>query len=243
MSHPRQRNFVKRAAEHLPGFFHNASVLEVGSLNINGSVREFFRGCRYTGIDIGAGRDVDVVCAGQRYDAPDGSCDHVISCEAMEHNPFFKGTFLNMLRICRSGGLVTLTCATTGRHEHGTTRTTPGESPLTVGEGWNYYRNLARRDFRRICDLEREFACHRIWINWLSFDLYFLGLKRSPALAPELLAVWQAAARAIDIDLAETNRSRMGRARAGLARLAGDPAFNFLRRHAPAWQALHKTMY
>ena len=75
MSHPRQRNFVKRAAEHLPGFFHNASVLEVGSLNINGSVREFFTGGDYLGLDVGAGPDVDLVCEGQRYDAPDHAFD------------------------------------------------------------------------------------------------------------------------------------------------------------------------
>jgi hypothetical protein len=33
--------------------------------------------------------------------------------------------------VLRPGGVLILTCATTGRHEHGTTRTSPAMSPST----------------------------------------------------------------------------------------------------------------
>lgn len=59
-------------------------MLEVGSMDINGTIREFFRD---TGLDVTPGPRVDVVCGGQEYAAPDRSFDVVLSCEAMEHNP------------------------------------------------------------------------------------------------------------------------------------------------------------
>ena len=43
-----------------------------------------------------------------------------------------------------------MTCATT-RTEHGTTRTTPQDSPLTIKNmKWDYYLNLEEEDFRNI---------------------------------------------------------------------------------------------
>lgn len=80
MSHLSQRDYVGLVAAGLPSFFRDVKVLEIGSLNINGSVRDFFTNCQYLGIDIAPGRGVDVVCEGQRYDAPDNSFDQVISC-------------------------------------------------------------------------------------------------------------------------------------------------------------------
>ena len=243
MSHPRQREFVRLVATGLPAFFHKAKVLEVGSLNINGSVREFFTDCDYLGLDVGAGPDVDLVCEGQRYDAPDHTFDQVISCEAMEHNPFFQETFRNMIRMCKPGGLITLTCATTGRPEHGTARSEPGQSPLTVDQGWNYYRNLTRRDFAAAGNLEKDFVRHRFWTNWLSFDLYFIGLKQTDSLAPELAAAWENTVRAIDGFIAESNRSRMCMFRAGLAHLAGDRGFDFMRKRARDFEYIHRVHY
>lgn len=122
-------------------------MLEIGSLDINGTIRSAFDHCDYTGIDVAAGKGVDVVCEGQSYDAPDGSFDTVISCECLEHNRHWKGTFQNMIRLCKPDGLIVMSCATLGRSEHGTARSDPDASPLTVDKGWNYYRNLTPRDF------------------------------------------------------------------------------------------------
>lgn len=88
MSHLAQRDFIHVASEKLSPYFQDCKVLEIGSLNINGTVRDFFQNCDYIGLDVAPGKDVDVVCQGQSYSVPDNSFDNVISCEAMEHNPY-----------------------------------------------------------------------------------------------------------------------------------------------------------
>jgi len=176
MSHPQQMAYVQSLRQRFPAAFTGKKVLEVGSLNINGSVRSFFLACDYTGIDVGAGKDVDIVCEGQKYDAPDNSFDTTISCECFEHNPYWAETFANMIRMTKPGGLVVFTCATTGRREHGTTRTSPQDSPLTVGLQWDYYRNLTVEDFRNKFDFAKLFKVYEFAVNPSSADLYFWGV-------------------------------------------------------------------
>jgi len=144
-------------------------------LDISGSIRPFFEGCDYVGVDIAPGPGVDIVCQGQHY-APTDCFDVVASCEVMEHNPFWAETFVNMVRLCRPGGLVLMTCASRGRREHGTARTSPGASPLTVSAGWNYYCNLRPIDFCRKAQLDRV-APRTSVVNWRSRDLYIIGFK------------------------------------------------------------------
>jgi len=88
MAHTEQREFIFDVKDFYPEYFDNVKVLDVGSLDINGSTREFFSNSDYTGIDIGSGKNVDIVVEGQNYDAPDESFDVVISCECFEHNPY-----------------------------------------------------------------------------------------------------------------------------------------------------------
>jgi SAM-dependent methyltransferase len=167
-----------------PGFFNSGRTLEVGSLDINGSIRRYFESGVYTGIDVAEGPGVDVVCQGQDYDAPDGSFDTVISCETMEHNPFWKETIANMIRVCRAGGLVVMTCATTGRPEHGTTRTEAADSPLTIGLGWEYYKNLTEQDVRQALTMQNLLRPFAFFPNRASYDLYLIGFKRGPSTPP-----------------------------------------------------------
>ena len=175
MSHPAQQNYIKSVKNIFPNYFNRKQVLEVGSLNINGTVRDFFTDCYYIGIDVAAGKDVDVVCEGQDYNAPSDSFDVTISCECFEHNPQWVKTFANMYRMTRPGGIVIMTCATTGRPEHGTTRTTPQDSPLTIGLGWDYYKNLTEQDFRNNFSIESMFTNFQFGVG--GTDLYFYGVK------------------------------------------------------------------
>lgn len=197
MAHSTQRDFIQYVKDKFPQYFEDAKVLEVGSLDINGTMRSFFDNCDYLGIDVGQGNGVDLVVQGQKYDAPDGTYDVCSSGECFEHNPYWAETFANMVRMCKSGGLVFFTCATTGRKEHGTTRTDPDSSPLTVNIGWEYYKNLDENDFREsfeesFDDIFSEYEFHstvdydnptkfiekmRTYINPCE-DLYFWGIKK-----------------------------------------------------------------
>ena len=61
MSHVQQIEYVTSIKSNYLDYFKNKKVLEIGSLDINGSVRTFFENCDYTGLDVGEGKGVDIV--------------------------------------------------------------------------------------------------------------------------------------------------------------------------------------
>lgn len=175
MAHQEQRNFIEKVKSFYPEYFSKVHVLEVGSLNINGTVRDFFEDTSsYIGLDLIEGKDVDFVCEGADYDGDSESMDTVISTECFEHDKYWPNTFSNMYRVTKKGGLVLFTCASTGRHEHGTTRTTPQDSPATT----DYYENRTEKDFRDIFDIKSMFTKHAFEYNPVTCDLYFWGIKK-----------------------------------------------------------------
>jgi SAM-dependent methyltransferase len=197
MSHPQQLFFVQSIKNFMPQYFNGTDVLEIGSLNINGSVRTFFADCRYIGLDVGEGPDVDVVCPGEHFGGRADTFDAVLSCEAMEHNPGWTKTWLNMIRLLRPDGLMIMTCATTGRMRHGTVESKPYDSPLTTALGQDYYRNLEKADFLDLVNLDRWFSVWTFEQDLETRDLYFFGLAEG---APEPT---KAAARMLKTGLAE----------------------------------------
>lgn len=178
MAHPQQFEFVNSVKLLYPHQFFQKKILEVGSLNINGTIRDFFSYCDYLGIDVGEGPGVDLVCEGQTLNHADQSYDTVLSAECFEHNPYWVETFNNMHRMCKVNGLVIMTCATTGRPEHGTTRTSPSDSPLTIGKGWDYYKNLTEQDFRDNMNIDSMFSQYKFSVGFSHRDLYFYGIKK-----------------------------------------------------------------
>lgn len=176
MAHTEQREYLTRLSTRFPEKFTGVSVLEVGSLNINGTVRDFFAGCTYIGVDLADGPGVDMIGEGQLLDFPDRHFDTVISAECFEHNPYWLATFLNMHRMSRD--LVTFTCAGEGRAEHGTARSSPSCSPLTIAQGWDYYRNLTVADFTDVLNMDALFREWDFEVNVSACDLYFYGLVR-----------------------------------------------------------------
>jgi len=83
-----------------------------------------------------------------------------------------------MIRVTKSKGMVFFTCASDGRPEHGTTRTSPGNSPLTIDKGWDYYRNLNEKDFTKLIDFDKLFVSYSFAIDKEICDLYFFGIKK-----------------------------------------------------------------
>lgn len=171
MSHQSQLDFVVSVKARFPKYFEDKRVLEIGSLDINGSVRQFFSNCTYIGVDLGEGKGVDMVSKGEDLIFPKDSFDVSISCECFEHNPEWVKTFDNMVRM--TDGLVIMTCATTGRPEHGTSRTSRADAPFCG----DYYRNLTEHDIKSSCNLSK-FVEYGFSTNDSPADLYFWGITK-----------------------------------------------------------------
>ena len=178
MAHWEQEEFIRTVKQALPDAFHEKRVLEIGSGEIRGSVRRFFDGCDYLGVDVAPGSSVDRVCPGQDLDEASASYDVAISCECFEHNPFWLETLVNMLRMLKPGGLLVVSCALTGRQEHGTRRMNPAVSLASSDEYEDYYRNLSVGDVVRRLDLDRHLDHWFIHANIYHKDLYLVGVKR-----------------------------------------------------------------
>lgn len=178
MAHYQQLQFVRELSVGLPDYFTNSKVLEIGSWDVNGSIRNFFKDCDYLGVDIAEGPGVDLVSKGEDISLPDVYFDVVVSCECFEHNVEWVRTFKNMIRMLKPGGLCIVTCATLGRSEHGTKRTNADASLTALNNFPDYYKNLAPKDFRRNVDLNNGFESYRFFLNAYSKDLYFMGIKK-----------------------------------------------------------------
>jgi len=99
-------------------------VLEVGSQDVNGSVRPFVEALQpseYTGADMVAGKGVDVICNSSGLIERFGkdSFDLVISTSLIEHVRDWKAAVHNMKGVCKPGGLILLTTCAFGFQYHG----------------------------------------------------------------------------------------------------------------------------
>jgi SAM-dependent methyltransferase len=175
MSHIQQMNFVGSVKQLYSKYFFHTKIAEVGSLNINGSVRDFFIFPKqYVGCDLGPGPGVDMVCPGHELPFDDNHFDVAISCECFEHDQHWAKTFAKMIALVHDDGLVVFSCATTGRPEHGTHGHGANEAPFTN----DYYRNLTEQDFREQFDFGHLFKEHAFLTNEESHDLYFVGVVK-----------------------------------------------------------------
>jgi ubiquinone/menaquinone biosynthesis C-methylase UbiE len=161
-----------------PKYFKNKSTLDCGSLDINGNNRYLFEGGTYTGVDVGVGPNVDIVSMVHALELPSNSVEFIVSTEMLEHDMHYDKSLTNMVRMLKPGCMLLFTCATTGRGEHGTRRTTPGNAPLLSGEWSDYYKNLTEADIKSIKGFIDEFSEYHFEVNNNSHDLYFYGIKR-----------------------------------------------------------------
>jgi beta-1,4-mannosyl-glycoprotein beta-1,4-N-acetylglucosaminyltransferase len=173
--HPESFRFVEMVKNEYPQFFSGKKVLEVGSLDINGSVRQFFSDCDYEGIDLAEGKGVDRVEMAHGYSRPE-TFDVVISSEMLEHDKHWQKSLVQMYENLKAGGLFVLSCAGPNRPEHGTTRTDTYSSPFTT----DYYRNISQEDLQEILPRTLFSEC-TIGYDRGGEDLHFWGVKKGGA--------------------------------------------------------------
>jgi hypothetical protein len=145
MAHGAQQDYCRSVKERFPQHFTGKRVLDLGAADINGNNRYLFEDCEYTGLDVVAGPNVDIVVEAAKHTVPDGHYQTIITTEMLEHDYHQYATLKAVRRMLASGGLFLGTCATTGRAEHGTERSKPGDCPNIP---WQFYRNMTEADIR-----------------------------------------------------------------------------------------------
>ena len=107
MAHKDQRLFVEKVKSKFPKYFNQVRVLDCGSLDVNGNIKDLFTNSEYCGIDNHKGPNVlwniplhhireRVLSRDPLFkflDTPGdeiNTFDTVISCEMLEHAPFFN---------------------------------------------------------------------------------------------------------------------------------------------------------
>ena len=107
----------KWAARHLERIGPVASCLELGSMDVNGSLRPLVRTGRYVGVDLRAGPGVDVVM-----DAADawrlGTFELVLATELLEHARDWVGVVESIKRACGPHGYMIVTARGPGYKYH-----------------------------------------------------------------------------------------------------------------------------
>ena len=100
-----------------------ARVLEVGSLDVNGSCRQQVMAAGawgYLGTDMRPGKGVDLVCEASVLPRVVGICEYdvVISTEALEHMEDWQGCIHAMWDCLKVGGLLLITTRSVGFQWH-----------------------------------------------------------------------------------------------------------------------------
>jgi len=130
--HQEVLNFLQRTKEKYPEKFRGIRVLELGSLNINGTPRQFFENCEYIGVDRQAGNGVDVVSNAHEFKSKN-KFDVVITTEMLEHDKYADLSIENAWKLLKKGGIFIGTAANVNRAPH----------YEFVGED-NHYENISR---------------------------------------------------------------------------------------------------
>ena len=172
MAHQAQKAFFNRVKELYPHFFNKGIVLDFGSLDINGSLKDIFSAdTLYRGIDIVAGKNVDFVSKAHEFTS-NLVYPTIISGEMLEHDEYWRESLLNMYNLCGVGGLIAISCAGKDRPEHGTRRTDGNE----WGTG-DYYKNLEPKDIMEVYKPDM-FTDYYFEENTTAKDTYFYGIKK-----------------------------------------------------------------
>ena len=182
--HQQARDFTLFVKQLLSGFFIGKRVLDVGSGDINGNNRFLFENCEYHGNDVIQANNVTIVSKTKDLPFEQNTFDTIISTECFEHDPEYKESLIKIYNMLKPDGLFCFTCASTGRHEHGTRRTSPHDSYGTLGnleDMVDYYKNLTEIDLNEVLPLNDLFSVWDTYYHTEAKDLYFVGIKKGNA--------------------------------------------------------------
>lgn len=169
MAHEAQKTFFNQVKSQFPEYFDKVKVVDFGSKDYNGSLKEMFTNETYIGVDISEGKNVDVVSKAHEF-KPQSRFDIAVSGEMLEHDEYWRQSLQNMYDLLLPNGLLVISCAGKDRPEHGTRRT----DGHLYGTTQDYYMNLEPQHFRQILkeDMFQDSECFGY-----NQDTYFYGIK------------------------------------------------------------------
>lgn len=137
-------------------------VLEVGSRDVNGTVRPLIDTDNYVGIDLQDGPGVDLVGDIREFSTV-LRFDLVLCLEVLEHDPDPAGLLRTLWGFVRPGGRLLITCATDPREPH----SAQDGGPIRDGE---HYSNVDPEIVRRMVT-ETEAALVDLDVDTVAGDL------------------------------------------------------------------------
>ena len=111
------------------------TVVDIGGLDVNGSLRSFFteKGMKYICVDIDEHPSVDIVIKpGDKFPFETGSIDLVVSSSCFEHDPCFWLTFKEITRIVKLDGYIYISAPTNGAYH------------CHPGDNWRFYSDAGQ---------------------------------------------------------------------------------------------------
>lgn len=143
-------------------------VVEYGSLDINGTVRDVIDADAYFGIDLQDGPGVDAIADASMWRASE-PVDLIVCCEVLEHTPAVADIVRSAFANLRVGGLFVVTCATDFREPHSAI----DGGPLR-GDEW--YANVGAQELKQFA-LDAGFLIVDWTLNFEHGDLYLTAVK------------------------------------------------------------------
>jgi SAM-dependent methyltransferase len=154
---------------HAGAILRSGKVIEFGSLNTNGTIRDYFlRTEEYIGVDWREGDCVDVVKLCHEYhEKMNTYFDVVVSTEMLEHDPYWMLSLQRMCELVRYDGFLILSWANSLRKRHHV-----DHSPLE-----NYYMGLP---LSSVVNVIQTYAYFKTMVQVENADdCYFIGVHKT----------------------------------------------------------------
>jgi len=127
MHHSAYVNAEKFYNKYCSDNIENKKILDVGSYDVNGTLKPIFQKGNYIGLDMENGPNVDIVSNAHEIPFKDNHFDIVLSSSCFEHDDMFWETFLEMSRVLKPGGFMYVQAPSNGPY-HG-----------WPGDNWRFY--------------------------------------------------------------------------------------------------------
>lgn len=189
MAHPGSNEFFELFITKFADLFGNR-VIDIGSNDINGGPQTLIHPREYVGVDLAQGDNVTLISSGHLIDLPSHYFSVAMSSQCFEHNPVWKETFSNMVRLTCPTGLVIWSAASIGAAEHGTTKSDNGfAAPSAVNSDQEYYGNVKESDVLNVMNYDYHFSRYFIFTDYKERNVFFAGLGKTASIHHQNLFV------------------------------------------------------